>query len=287
MLANNLRSISKIISTSNAFDISTLSYVGALTTNSISGLSYVDLFQDIYVSPDGTRLYLINRDSTETIFQFSFSTPFDLTTLSYVRQATTNIGPNSTGMTFSNDGTKIAICGSGSDTTSYATLSTAWDISTMTSFTTAQPSFNTGNLGSIRFINNGLYFTRGSTGGTNYGIFQLASAYNLASAPSVSNIATIPETGARLMTSNDGIKIIGTIGSARTTMREFTNSTAYDPTTRTEVDARNLSLDRSNISAITFFVTSNASGSNFNKHLYVLVDNLGTNQSEIMHYTST
>ncbi len=251
------------VATVNGFDISTLTEqsVTSMTEDDNSG-------RGVYISPDGYHLYLFNRAGNDTILQYYLSTPFYPSSHSFVRSKDIGSLVNATGITFSNDGTKVAVCGSTSDNVRYATLSTAWNVSTMGSLTTAQSSFNVANLGTIQFINDGEYFFRGSTGGSSYRIFKLASAYNLASAPT----ATYGNNDSGVWMC---IKKDGTMGIGRHPSRddlgvvEHTYSAAYNPSTYTETDFQTWSNFFSNITDFSAICCSTeASGADADKHFY-------------------
>ena len=263
MMQTLIGSYSSAVATVNGFDISTLTEqsVTSMTEDNNSG-------RGVYISPDGYHLYLFTRQGTDTIRQYYLSTPFYPSSHTHVRSKDIGSAVNATGITFSNDGTKVAVCGSSSDSVRYATLSTAWNVSTMGSLTTARSNFNTNNLGTIQFINDGEYFFRGSTGGASYRIFELASAYNLASAPT-----------ATYGTNDSGvwmcIKKDGTMGIGRHPDRdsqgvvEHTYSTAYDPNTYSETDFETFSNFFSNIDDFSAICSSTeASGADADKHFY-------------------
>lgn len=89
----------------------TLTHISSTTVQSITGLTF---------KPDGTYVYVL-ADATNTVYQYTLSTPWDITTGSsltasreldsYLRSRTGNsyslTGP--TGITFSSDGTKMHI----------------------------------------------------------------------------------------------------------------------------------------------------------------------------------
>jgi 6-phosphogluconolactonase (cycloisomerase 2 family) len=91
----------------------------------------------LYLSPDGTNLYVIGI-SDDSVDQFTMSTPFDISTMSHT--GVISISSQTTGpkdVFFKTDGTKMYVV-DGSDIFQYS-LSTAWDITTATydSVTTA------------------------------------------------------------------------------------------------------------------------------------------------------
>lgn len=95
-----------------AFDVSTASYDGSQygygAQDTIAG--------DIEFNNDGTKLYLVGQ-SSDSVHQYSLSTPFELSTLTY-DSITLNVASQESqpvGMTFVKNGKKLYIVGSGSD----------------------------------------------------------------------------------------------------------------------------------------------------------------------------
>ena len=119
---------------STPYDPSTMTYGGVNTFN-VSAQEATPYNSKI--SPDGLNLY-VGGNSGDDINQYLLSTAFDLTTATFVAKQTikgTGIHAESSFNNFdmSDDGTKVFIGGTGKDTVSSLTLSTPWDITTMTS----------------------------------------------------------------------------------------------------------------------------------------------------------
>jgi surface protein len=90
----------------------------------------VEYLEDIFMSPDGTKLYLWDTTNMAT---YTLSIPFDLSTatLTHITDVfNTTYGFSSYGFCFALDGSKIYFVGGGS--ISQFNLSTNWDISTIT-----------------------------------------------------------------------------------------------------------------------------------------------------------
>lgn len=92
-------------------------------------------WDDIYLKPDGTALYLIDSNSN-VVRHYSMSTPWDVFTLSYIGDSSGSLTLAATarGISFKRDGTKAYIShqSTGVDVIRQYTLSSAWDISTLT-----------------------------------------------------------------------------------------------------------------------------------------------------------
>ncbi len=114
-------------SLSTAWDVTTAAYasknkdVSAQDTNP----------QSIAFGDDGSKMYILGS-TNDRIFQYTLSTPWDVSTATYASKflsvASQENAPQ--GMAFSNDGKKVLVVGSTNDTVYQYSLSTAWDIST-------------------------------------------------------------------------------------------------------------------------------------------------------------
>jgi len=113
------------ISASAAWDISTATYSGSSGSTSPATSP-----RGFFISADGAKLYLANF-SNQTIYQFSLSTAWDISTLSY---DTKSFSVSSQGspqdVALSADGTKMFMLSFYTRVAHQYTLSTPWDIST-------------------------------------------------------------------------------------------------------------------------------------------------------------
>ena len=113
---------------STSWDVSTASYSG----NSFSPQTQAASSSGIYVKEDGTKLYV--RDiTTDVVYQYTMSTPYDVSTASYDSKSlsVSSQSSNGYGITFSTDGLRFFITDINNNIYQY-NLSTAWDISTGT-----------------------------------------------------------------------------------------------------------------------------------------------------------
>lgn len=116
---------------STPYDLSTISLV---TTSDIS--AQASNIGGLFTKANGTKLYVLNYGDS-TIYQYSLSTPYDLSTLSYdsvsynVNTAIGAMYPGFSDISFSKNGTTLYVTDSVYSSSIYAfTLSTAWDITT-------------------------------------------------------------------------------------------------------------------------------------------------------------
>ncbi len=85
----------------------------------------------LYISPDGTKLFVLSATS-DTIFSYTFGTAWDVTTLTYDSKSFSVTTQEATprGLAVKPDGTKFWTVGATNDTIYEYTMSTAWDLST-------------------------------------------------------------------------------------------------------------------------------------------------------------
>ena len=101
--------------------------------------------EGLFVSPDGTKMYMAGSSGDDSIYQYSLSTPWDITTASFVqsfvvKDATVFL---LTDVFFKPDGTKMYVLSDWYSEVIEYPLSTAWDISTAGS-TTTMPAYVNG-----------------------------------------------------------------------------------------------------------------------------------------------
>ena len=115
-------------SLSTAWDLSTASYDSV----SFSSLSQTNKPQGISLKSDGTKMYIVGETNPDTIFQYTLSTAWDLSTASYdsVSLDVSSQDTDCRTVEFKSDGTKMYLFGDSNNKIFQYTLSTAWDLST-------------------------------------------------------------------------------------------------------------------------------------------------------------
>ena len=115
-------------SLSTPWDISTATYDSKFKDVS-SENSYL---YGLFFKPDGSKVYILGWMTPETIFQYSLSTPWDISTASYDSKSfyvgNEDLYPED--IFFKSDGSKVYVIGWASETIYQYSLSTPWDIST-------------------------------------------------------------------------------------------------------------------------------------------------------------
>ncbi len=87
--------------------------------------------RDLFLKPDGTKLYMVGGQVGSDVHQYPLSIPFDISSVGPVEASFDPSTEESvpTGMFFKSDGTKLYIVGINDDEVLQYPLSTAWDIS--------------------------------------------------------------------------------------------------------------------------------------------------------------
>ena len=190
---------------------------------------------DLAFNTDGTKMYMLGN-TDDTLYQYSLSTAFDLSTASYdsVSFSVTGQDSNANAIVFNNDGTKMYMVGIVTDSIYQYSLSTAFDLSTASydsvSFSVASQDTNPHD---IAFNNNGtkMYML----GNTYDDVFQysLSTAFDLSTASydSVSLDASSLDSAVQaIVFNNDGTKMYLS-GGATGSIYQYSLSTAFDLST--------------------------------------------------------
>lgn len=114
---------------STAYDISTLNYAFTIFSINEDSTPYDFTFNDV-----GSKLFVVGG-SSDAIYQYSLSTPYSLSSVSYdgVSFPTGDIESTVTAIKFNNTGTKIYLLGTSNDTVFEFNLAVPYDISTIDS----------------------------------------------------------------------------------------------------------------------------------------------------------
>lgn len=111
---------------STAYDLSTSSN----PSKSLNVSSQASYPSGIYFKSDGTKAYTLGMNNDD-VFQYSLSTPWDISTGSYDNVTFQESGLSYRDIYFKPDGTKMYIvCSTGADNIRQYALSTAWNLST-------------------------------------------------------------------------------------------------------------------------------------------------------------
>ena len=189
--------------------------------------------QALYVKPDGTKFYIIGT-TTDTVYQYSLSTAWDMSTASYdsvsFSVAGQEAGPGS--LFFKDDGTKMYIAGSSGDDINEYTLSTAWDVSTASFDQATSISTNVATARGLYFKDDGTKVFVVDQSGQDISEFSLSTAWDSTTisytqAFSISTQDTNPQA---VYFNPDGTKMF-VAGNTNATVFQYSLSTAWDVST--------------------------------------------------------
>jgi 6-phosphogluconolactonase (cycloisomerase 2 family) len=167
-------------SLSTAWDVSTASYDNVSFDPTAQGAQpYCIRFK-----PDGTSLFIM-QNQFDTIYQYTLSTAWDLSTASYASKSLSvssqENNPNT--FAFANSGTKLYVMGNANDTVFEYTLSTAYDVSTASysnnSFSVASQD---GLMFSLFVFEDGTKMLTGGFGTDAIYQYSLSTAYDISTA---------------------------------------------------------------------------------------------------------
>jgi hypothetical protein len=180
--------------------------------------------------PDGTEMYIKNSGST--MYQYTLSTPFDISTATHTRTET--IAQMSAGFDFSPDGTQLFVTDSNEDIEMYD-LSTAWDISTAVLSGDQFTGFPATSFQGFVISNDGVYlFTVDQSDVLKRAT--MSTPFDVTTAiidAQTFNVGTQNTTPRDIHFSTDGLKfyMLGTNGND--TVYQYTLTVAWDLTTMT------------------------------------------------------
>jgi DNA-binding beta-propeller fold protein YncE len=232
---------------STAWDISTASY---------ASVSFVFTSQDsnpvnIFFALDGTRMFMLG-DVTNTVYQYSLSTAYDVSTASY-DSVSFSVGSQDTGvvsMTFNADGTKMYTAGFGNNTIyQYSTgTATTLDLSTGSVFShtpTANTTFAFSNPPASGTASSATLKLTGANVVTGY---DLANASYDSVSLSVSTREADPRA---LFFKSDGTKMFVT-GNSSDAIQEYSLSTAWDLSTASHTTSFSVASQEGNPQGLFF-----------------------------------
>ena len=192
--------------------------------------------QGLAFSSDGTKMYIVGL-GVDTVFQYSLSTAFDVSTASYnsvsfsvASQETTPLG-----LDFSADGTKMYVVGYTNSIVYQYTLSTAWDLSTA-SYSTISFDLNSQETQAVfvTIASSGTkMYIRGFDNGNVFYQYTLSTAYDVSTA-SYDSISFNPSSNAadpKSLSFNNNGTLVYIMGGTADAVYQYSLSTAFNIST--------------------------------------------------------
>lgn len=156
------------------FDVSTASY----DSISFDFSSQDTAIKGLFFKPDGSKFY-IGGDATNTVYQYSMSSAFDISTASY--DSVSLSVPTMKDLKLNPDGTKMFLLGSSSTLREYA-LSTAYDISSGTLTDDFSMSGQDGDAQGIDFNSDGTLMIMAGYATDDVYLYSFATGFDITSA---------------------------------------------------------------------------------------------------------
>lgn len=204
---------------------------GAPETYSLDVTTQDPIPTGVAFKPDGLAMY-ITGDSNNTIYQYTLTTEWDLSTASYASKSKDITAQDSVpnAIAFKPDGTKMYIAGAFQDRINEYILTTAWDVSTAGFNANFSISGQEGSVHGLAFKTDG---TKMYIVGANNAVYQysLSTAWLLSSASydSVSfDVSSEVTAGRDVQFTPDGLKMF-VLGSGG--LYEYELKTAWDVST--------------------------------------------------------
>jgi len=196
-----------------------------------ASISQVGDERGLRFSTDGTKFYVLDGNSPQSVYQYNLSTAWDLSTSSYSNNSF-NVSSQETqpsGVAFKSDGTKMYIIGYTGDDVNEYTLSTAWDVSTASYSQNYSVSSQTTLPTDIYFKPDGTsFYVSGSSTRTVYQ-YDLTTAWDISTASYTNNSIAVSERDG-LAFNSDGTAFY-VVGNSTDTVYEYSLTTAWDLST--------------------------------------------------------
>jgi DNA-binding beta-propeller fold protein YncE len=200
--------------------------------------------QDIFLKPDGTKLYLIGNNGDD-VNEYDLGTPWDVSSAIFLQSfsvAGQDTDPRD--VFFKPDGTKMYVVGSQVDEINEYDLSTAWDVSTASHLQAINVSSLETNPSGLFFKPDGtrMYFIGSGSGDVRE--FSLSTAWDI-STGTLSRSFTVTSQDSNpkgISFKPDGTKMY-IIGITNDYVFEYDLSTAWDVTTASFLQSFDVVLD--------------------------------------------
>jgi DNA-binding beta-propeller fold protein YncE len=248
--ANKAKSVGTITAGTGTYNLAVASYDSV----SFSVASQVPVPASLYFRPDGLKLYVVDGSTNGDVYQYSLSTAWDITTISYDNINQSGIGESSPqGLFFKPDGTKMYITGFNSDAIKEINLSTAWDISNISVYQSFSVLSQTSTPTGIHFNYDGTLVFITGTGEDSVFKYSLSTAWNVstASLSQTLDISAQESNPQDIFLSANGNKLFVT-GQNGVVIDEYYLSTAYDLSTASHTTSFSTSSQENNLRAAFF-----------------------------------
>ena len=200
--------------------------------------------QQHYFRSDGLKVYAINYNGAETVYQFSLSTAWDVSTITYDGKSinVTDAGNESKAIFFKTDGTVLYVANTSGNIFAYG-LSTPWDVSSGSRpYDSSVTTDATSIANALAFKPDGTRIYQANSDGKLYQ-WDMSTTWDITTIGSGTTFGIpTPTTGQGLFFSPDGAKFwVTDQATSGTNIYQYTMSTAWDISTASS-DNINFSL---------------------------------------------
>ncbi len=206
-------------------------------------------------SNDGTKMFVIGEEGNNTdssgdgqddMHEYTLSTPFDISTASYV-DSLANVGDAyETSIKFNNDGSKMFVTGRGNNTVREYSLTANFDLSSATFESFFSVNSDDGTLFGLDFNNDGtMMYITGHENDTIHQ-YELAVGFDLSDVTFLrsQDLSTQSITPSNIEFNTDGTRMF-IIGTSEKTVNQYDLSTGFDISTLSHVGFLDLSSEES------------------------------------------
>ena len=208
---------------STPFDVSTRTFVDATSIQSQETFP-----TGIAFSSDGTKMFVVG-DTGDDVNEYALSTPFDASTRTFVDATSISSQESSpTGITFSSDGTKMFVVGSGGDAVYEYTLSAPFDASTRAFVDATQISEQETNPRGIAFSSDGAKMFVVGADGDDVNEYALSTPFDVSTRTWVdaTSITSQESNPTGIAFSSDGTRMF-VVGNSGGDVNEYDLSSVY------------------------------------------------------------
>jgi hypothetical protein len=216
----------------------------------------------VHFKPDGTVVYFSGW-STDAVYQVSLSTPWDITSNSSLTGITntSSFGTNVKDFFLKSDGTKLYIAQA--TKISEYDLSTAWDITTVSSTPVNEETvdrYTATSAGGLYFKPDGsiMYYCDG--GDDYFSQYTLTTPWDISTKTDFKSISQSGESAAQAISIKDDGTVLYIVGSTGDGIDYYTLSTPWDITTRSST-AGHFSFSNTAYNPTGFFIKPNGGAS--------------------------
>jgi sugar lactone lactonase YvrE len=210
----------------NGFDVSIASFIDSFSVAAQDSIPHGMAF-----NTDGTKMFIVGY-SGNSIYEYTLSTGFDVSTATFVDGVSVATGP--VGLAFNADGTKMYVVVLSGNSVNEYSLSTGFDVSTASYTQNFSVASQDTAPRDIAFNTYGTKMFVVGYNGQDINEYTLSTAFNVSTATFVDSFSVVSqETQPQGVEFNNNGTLMFVIGNASNNVIAYTLSTAFDVSTAT------------------------------------------------------